>query len=95
MNHVYKDIKDLVSVIITLGKDISGRDNIFYYGVKSSDFGSRARILKHLHGRMVFGPFEEVFHEVTLLSGYRAVIYFILTKQIFLHFFFRGNRFYN
>ena len=44
---------------------------------------------------MVFGPFEKVLHEGTLWSGYRAVISFILTKQIFLHFFCHGNRFYN
>ena len=34
LNHVHKDIKDLVSVIITLGKDISGGDTVFYDGVK-------------------------------------------------------------
>ena len=94
LNHVHKDTKDLVSVIITLCKDISGGDIVFYDGVKSSDFGSRSHILKHLHGRMVFGPFEIFFHEGTLWSRYRAVIYFILTK-IFLHFFRHGNRFYN
>ena len=81
MNDVYKDIKDLVSVIITLGKDISGGDTVFYDGVKSSDFGSRDHILKNLHGRMVFGTFEKVFHEGNLWSGYRAVISFILTKK--------------
>ena len=86
-NHVHKDTKDLVSVIITLGKDISVGDIVFYDGVKTSDLGSSAHILKHLHGRMIFGPFEKVFHEGTLWSGYRAVISFILTKQIFLHFF--------
>ena len=69
-NHMHKDVKDLVSVIITLGKDISGGDTVFYDGVKSSDFGSRAHILKHLHGRIVFGPFGNVFHEGTLWSGY-------------------------
>ena len=42
LNHVHKDIKYLISVIITLGKDISGGDTVFYDGVKSSDFGSRA-----------------------------------------------------
>ena len=95
LNHVYKDSKDLISVIITLGKDISGGDTVFYDGVKISDLGSRAHILKHLHGRMIFGPFEKVFHEGTLWSGYRAVISFILTKQIFLHFFRHGDWFYN
>ena len=92
---MHKDVKDLVSVIITLGKDISGGDTMFYDGVKSYDFGSRAHILKHLHGRMVLVPFEKVFHEGTLWSGYRAVISFILTKQIFLHFYRHGNHFYD
>ena len=67
LNHVHKDIKYLVSVIITPGKDISGGDTVFYDGVKSSDFGSRAHILKHLHGRMVFGPFE--FFSMKVLCG--------------------------
>ena len=40
MNHVHKVIKDLVSDIITLGEDIIGGDNVFYDGVKPSDFGS-------------------------------------------------------
>ena len=42
---------------------------------------------------MIFGPFEKVFHEGTLWSGYRAVIYFILRK-IFLHFFCNRDQFY-
>ena len=44
---------------------------------------------------MVFGSFEKVLHEVTLWSGYRSVISFILTKQNFLHFFRYGNQFYD
>ena len=46
LNHMHKDVKDLASVIITLGKDISGEDTVFYDGVKSSDFGSRAHMLR-------------------------------------------------
>ena len=95
LNHVHKDKKYLVSVIIKLGKYISGGETLFNDGVKPSEFGSRAHTLKNLHGRMVFGPFEKVFHEGTLWIGYRAVISFILKKQIFLHFFRHGNRFYN
>ena len=95
LNHLHKYAKDLVSVIITVGKDISGADTVFYDGAKISDFGSRAHILKHLHGRMISGPFEKVFHEGNLWSGYRSVNSFILTKLIFLHFFRRGDRFYN
>ena len=81
LNHVHKNAKYLVFVIITLGKDISAGDTVFYAGVKTSDLGSRAHILKFLHGGMIFGPFENKFHEGTLWSGYRSVIYFILTKK--------------
>ena len=94
LNHVHKDAKDLVSVIITVGKYISVRGIVLYDGVKTSDLGSRSHILKYLQGRMIFGPFEKVFHEGTLWSGYRAVISFILKKK-FLHFFRHGNWFYN
>ena len=69
LNHVNKETKDLVPVIIILGKYISGGDTVFYDGVKTSDLGSRAHILKHLHGRMIFGPFAFFPHEGTLWSG--------------------------
>ena len=46
LNHVHKDSEYLVSVIITLGEDISGGDTVFYYGVKTSDLRSRAQVLK-------------------------------------------------
>ena len=59
VNHVHKDSKYLVSVIITLGKNISGGYTMFYDWVKTSNLGSRSHILKHLHGRMIFGPFEK------------------------------------
>ena len=94
LNRLHKDSKDMFSVIITVVKDISGVDTVFYDGVKTSDLWSRAHVLKHLHGRMIFGPFEKKFHEGTLWSGYRAVISFILKKK-FLHFFRHGNWFYN
>ena len=77
---MHKDVKYLVSVIIKLGKDIIGGDTVFYDGVKSCDFGNIANILKNSHGRMVYGPFEKVFREGTLWSGYRYVISFILKK---------------
>ena len=49
LNHVHKDFKYMVSVIITVGKNISGVDTMFYYRMKTSDLGSRANILKHSH----------------------------------------------
>ena len=74
MNHVHIDIKYLVSVIITLGIDISRGDTVFYDGVKSSDFGSRFHILKHLHGRMVF---------VHLKNNSMKVLYGVDTEPYF------------
>ena len=82
LNHVHKDAKYLVSVIITVDKDISGGETMFYDGVKTSDTGRRAHILKNLHEIMIFGPFEKVFHKGTIWSGYGAVISFILTKNL-------------
>ena len=57
LNRVHKETKDMVSVIITMRKDISGGDTVFYDVVKISDLGSRAHILNILRGRMIFGPF--------------------------------------
>ena len=39
MNHLNKDIKDLVCVIITTGNDISEVDYVFYDGVKNMTWG--------------------------------------------------------
>ena len=58
LNHVHKDSKYLVSVLITLGGNISEGDTMFYNGVKTSDLGIRAHVLKNVHGGMIFGPFE-------------------------------------
>ena len=66
MSHVHRYTKYLVSVIITLVTSISGGDIVFYDWVKTSDLVNRAHDLKHLHGRMVFGPFETKNHEVPL-----------------------------
>ena len=59
MNHVHKDSKYMVSVIITLGGNIIGGDTVFYDGVITSDLGRGAHLLKHSHARMIFGPFEK------------------------------------
>ena len=40
------------------GGNISGGETVFYDGVKTSDLGSRAHVLKHLNGIMVFGPLK-------------------------------------
>ena len=69
LNHVHKDSKYLVYVIITLRKNISEGDTVFYDRLNSSDLGSRSHVLKHLNGRTIFVQFEKRKHEVTLWSG--------------------------
>ena len=52
-----------MSVIINLWTNINGEDTMFYYVVKTSDLGNRSHALRHLHGRMIFGPLERCFNE--------------------------------
>ena len=59
LNHVHKDSKYFLYVIINLGKDISGDDTVLYDGVETYDLGSRAHISKSLHRRMIFGPLKQ------------------------------------
>ena len=64
LNCVHKDSKDLLSDTITLGGNISGGGTVFYDKVKTSDLGSRAHVLKHLHERMIFDPLVEKYMKV-------------------------------
>ena len=73
MNHVHKDTKDLLYFIITLGNNIIGGGTVFYDGVKKYDLVNIYRVLKKLHVRMIFGPFEKN-HEVTPWRGPGSVI---------------------
>ena len=75
------------------GWDIRGGDTVFYDGVKPSDLGSRSHVLKYLHGIIIFGPLKKI-DEGNLWRGHRAVISFILIRQIFLHFYPHGDKFY-
>ena len=95
MNHFYKDTKDLVSVIITLVTNISGGDTVFYDEVKIYELGNISHVLKYLHGRIIFAPFEIVFHEGSIWRGHIAVIFFILTRQIFLQLYRHRDWFFN
>ena len=72
-----------------------GGETVFYDGVKIFELGNRAHVLKKLHGIMILCPFEEKIHEGTLWRGHIAVISFIFTRQIFLHLYRNGDRFYN
>ena len=95
MNNVDKCIKEYVSVIITMETNKSVGDMMFYDGVKHAALVKRAHVLKHLHGRIIMGPFEICFHEGYLCRVHRAVIPFILATQFFVHLIFHGYQVYN
>ena len=86
MNYVHKDSKDLVSVTINLGKNISGGGTVFNVGVKKKDSIKRYHVLKYLHGRIIMGPFERCFHEGSLWKWHRTVIYFIFKTFLCISF---------
>ena len=73
MNHVHKYTNYLLSIIITLKTYMRGGYTVFYDRVKTTDLGIRAHALKYLHGRMIFGPFETIYHEGTLWRGHREL----------------------
>ena len=81
MNNIHKGSKDLVSVIINIVTNINGGETVFYDEVKQMDMKKKAHVLKHLHERMILGPFEIFSHEEYFERGNRAVISFIIKKK--------------
>ena len=93
--YVHKGKKDLLSVIITLGTNVSGRDKVFIDGVIMYNLVLRVHILKHFNGRCITGHSEKVFHKGNLWRGNGATISFILHRYIFLHIYHHRDVFYN
>ena len=81
MNHVHRNSKYFVPVIITMGKNISVGYTVFYDKVKHKDLANRPHLLKRLHGRIIMGPFEIYVHGGYLWILHRASISFILAKK--------------
>ena len=61
LNHMHKDTKDLVSVIITLGKNIIGGDTVLYDGVWVLNLSKRAEIfvLESIESMIMSGDSRE------------------------------------
>ena len=86
LNHVHKDSKDLLSVIIILGTDIHGDETVFLNGEKMNDIGKRAHVLKHSHGRCVIGSFDK-FYMYALFGLVIELLYHLSsTNQYFFTF---------
>ena len=82
INHVHIDIKDILSVIITLGNDVNSGKYILFNGMTPNEKDKREHFLKHLNVRCVVGAFDKKLHEVTISTGNRNVFPFILQKYI-------------
>ena len=95
LNHVHKDSKDLLPVIIILGTDVNGGETVFNDGENMNDFGKIAHVLNHSHGSCVIGSFDKILHEGSIWTGRRDVLSFILHESIFIHFVHNGTRFYD
>ena len=81
-------------MIIILGTYFNGGEIVFNDGENMNDIGNRAHVLKYSHGRCVIVSFDKNLHEVSIWTGHRVVLYFILQKSIFIHFVHNGTRFY-
>ena len=74
MNHVHNDDRYLVSVIILLVGNGSGRDTTIYDGVLFNDLNKISHVIKSLHGRFFLGLFERCICEGTIWRVNRSVI---------------------
>ena len=94
LNHVHKNSNDILPVIIILRNNVHGGETVFYDGVNMNDIGKRAHVLKHSHGKCVVGAFDKYLHEVSIWTGHRSSLSFILHKSIFIYFVHHGTGFY-
>ena len=68
-NHVHKECKDLLSVIIILGTDVHGGETVLFFVENMNDIGKRAHVIKHSNGRCFVGSFDKILHEGSLWTG--------------------------
>ena len=74
LNHVHKDSKDILSVIIILGTDVNGGETVFNNGENMNDIGKQSHVLKHSYGRCVIGSFDKILHEGSIWTVHRSVL---------------------
>ena len=74
INHVHRDSKDLLSVIIILGTYVNGGETVFNDGDNMNDIGKRACVMNQSRGRCVIGAFDKNLHEGSIWNGRIAVL---------------------
>ena len=52
----------------------------FFNGITMNCIGKRAHVIKHSHGRFVVGASDKILHKVSIWTGHRVGISFILHK---------------
>ena len=67
-------------MIITLRTNINGGETILIYVMTINDMGKRAHVIKHSHGRFVVGASDKILRKVSIWTGHRVGISFILHK---------------
>ena len=67
---------------------------MLYDGVKNMTWGVYY-MFKKIHGRMIFGQFEEIYVKVFFGEAIEPYFTFILTKKLFLHLCQNRDRVYN
>ena len=91
-NHKHVDSNDIISLIIQVGKGVTGGKTTYYDGsnVNKNDVEGPCEKIAHqvpfMHGTYQIGPFENVVHEGEPWKGKRGGISFYLNAGIMEHF---------
>ena len=80
-NHIHKDLHDVVSLIVMVGKDITGGATHYY-----DDTGKVVQTVPFEHGRYQVCEFDKVWHAGEQWQGKRGIISFYLNREIMEHF---------
>ena len=80
-NHIHKDLHDVVSLIVMVGKDITGGATHYY-----DDTGKVVQTVPFEHGRYQVCEFDKVWHASEQWQGKRGIISFYLNREIMEHF---------
>ena len=74
LNHVHRNSKDLLSVIIILGTDVNVGETVFNDRDNMNDIGKRAHVLNHSHRRCIIGAFDKILHEGSIWTSHRSAL---------------------
>ena len=90
LNHVHKDSKDILSVILILRTNFNGGETVFNDGENMNDIVKITHLLKHSHGRCViflliklyikslFGTVIKLFYSLSSTNQY----FFTLCRMV-------------